>query len=90
MNDEDRRLDGNAAAGVLTEVFAAEMTTAMGECAHCGATNAVGAVQVYLDAPGTVLRCPACTNVLMTIVRARELLHVDLSGVRRFEIATTP
>jgi len=87
MNDDDQRLDGNAAAGVLSEVFAVEMTTAVGTCAHCGATNALGTVQVYVQAPGTVLRCPVCSNVLMTIVHAHERLHVDLSGVRRVEIA---
>jgi len=87
MDETQLRLDGNAAAGLLTEVFAVEMTTALGTCAHCGATNALGTVQVYVHAPGTVLRCPACTNVLMTIVRSHEHLHVDLSGVRRVEIA---
>ena len=80
-------VDGNAIAGELFEVFGDEMTTAVGTCAHCGATNALGTVQVYVHAPGTVLRCPACTNVLMTIVRSHEHLHVDLSGVRRVEIA---
>jgi hypothetical protein len=86
MKDTDLRLDGNAAAGLLTEVFAAEMTTAIGTCASCGATNALGAVHVYAQAPGTVLRCPSCTAVLMTIVRARERLVVDLSGTRRVDI----
>jgi hypothetical protein len=86
MTDADLRLDGNAAAGILAEVFAAEMTTAVGACAHCGATNPLGAVQVYAQAPGTVLRCPDCTAVLMTIVRAHDRLHVDLSGTRRLEL----
>ena len=87
MNKADLRLDGNAAAGVLGEVFGVEMTTAIGTCAHCGAANAIGAVQVYAQAPGTILRCPACAGVLITIVHARERLHVDLSGTRRLEIA---
>ena len=87
MNDAELRLDGNAAAGLLSEVFAAEMTAAIGTCAHCGATNAIGAVWVYAHAPGTVLRCPACTSVLMTIVRARERLYVDVAGVRHLDFA---
>ena len=89
MNEADLRLDCNAAAGLLTEVFAVEMTTAVGTCAHCGASNAIGAVQVYAQAPGTVLRCPSCTSVLMTIVRARDRMHVDISGTRRFELAVS-
>jgi hypothetical protein len=87
MNDAELRLDGNAAAGLLSEVFAAEMTAAIGTCAHCGAANAIGAVWVYAHAPGTVLRCPDCTSVLMTIVRARERLHVDVAGVRHLHFA---
>ena len=87
MNDDDLHLDGNAAAGVLAEVFAVEMTTAVGTCAHCGATNALGAVRVYAQAPGTVLRCPACTGVLITIVQTRDRLLVDLAGTRRLELA---
>jgi hypothetical protein len=35
---------------------------------------------------GTVLRCPTCEQVLMTIVHVREELHVDLSGLRRIEL----
>jgi Zn finger protein HypA/HybF involved in hydrogenase expression len=89
MNEADLRLDGNAVAGLLTEVFAVEMTTAVGTCAHCGASNAIGAVQVYAQAPGTVLRCPSCASVLMTIVRARDQMHVDISGTRRFELAVS-
>ena len=37
-------LDGNAIAGLLREVFAVEMTTAIGTCGGCGAAGAVGAV----------------------------------------------
>jgi hypothetical protein len=51
------------------------------------ATNAIGAVWVYAHAPGTVLRCPACTGVLMTIVRAHDRMHVDVAGVRRLQFA---
>ena len=87
MNEADLRLDGNAAAGLLAEVFSVEMTAAIGTCAHCGAANAIGAVHVYDQAPGTVLRCPACTGVLITIVQTRDRLLVDLSGTRRLELA---
>ena len=80
------RLDGNAAAGTLQEIFAREMTTAMETCAHCGRSSAVGAVHVYMGGPGMVLRCPTCEAMLMCIVHAHEHLHVDLSGLRRIEL----
>ena len=84
MDDADLRLDGNAAAGLLGEVFAVEMTTAEGTCASCGATNVLGAVQLYAQAPGAVLRCPSCTAVLMCVVQLPGGgAIVDLSGLTR-------
>jgi Zn finger protein HypA/HybF involved in hydrogenase expression len=82
---EALRLDGNAAAGTLQQVFAAEVTTAVGTCATCGATDAVGAVHVYMAA-GVVLRCPHCDAVLMRIVEGRTRMWVDLSGLRMLEV----
>jgi hypothetical protein len=79
------RLDGNAAAGILQEVFAAEVTTAVGTCDGCGATNAVGAVHVY-RAAGLVLRCPGCDAVLMRIVEGRGRTWIDLRGLRSLQV----
>src|SRR5205085_9454657 len=61
-------LDGNAIAGELVELYGREMTTATGACANCGATAQIGALWVYVRAPGTVVRCPSCGNVVMVIV----------------------
>ena len=36
MADSDLRLDGNAAGGLLNEIFPFEMTTAQATCAGCG------------------------------------------------------
>jgi hypothetical protein len=85
--DEELRLDGNAAAGLLSEVFAAEMTTATGTCASCGAENVMARVQLWAHAPGAVLRCPICIAVLMCVVRVPDGgLVVDLSGLRRIRM----
>ena len=80
---EERRLDGNAVAWLLGELFAAEATTAIVRCAHCGAEGAVATVQVYADGPGTVLRCPGCEEVVMRFARIRGELVADLRGVGR-------
>ena len=79
-------LDGNAIAGLLQEVFAVEMTTAIGTCADCGAAGPVGAVRVYRGA-GIVLRCPHCDNVLAKIVKNDSRVWVDLTGIRTLEVA---
>ena len=80
---DELRLDGNAVAGVLGELFVAEMTTAVVRCAHCGAEGAVATVHVYAHGPGTVLRCPGCEEVLMRIARIRGELVADLRGIGR-------
>jgi hypothetical protein len=85
---DEMRLDGNAAAGILQEVFATEVTTAVGTCGGCGAVDAIGAVHVYMAA-GVVLRCPHCDRVLMRIVQGRERVWLDLSGLRSLEVNTS-
>jgi hypothetical protein len=82
-----RMVDGNAIAGLLQEVFAVEMTTAVGTCANCGASEAIGAVHVYRGA-GVVLRCPHCDNVLAKIVKDEARVWFDMPGVRGLQIST--
>jgi hypothetical protein len=74
-------LDGNAIAGLLHDVFSSEMTTATGTCATCGSASIVAELVVYLQAPGTVVRCPVCGNIMMVFVRRREVTCVDLHGL---------
>jgi hypothetical protein len=83
---DELMLDGNAVAGLLAEVFAVEMTTAVGTCRSCGAAGPVGAVRVYRGA-GIVLRCPHCDAVLAKIVRAEDRAWLDLGGMRTLELA---
>jgi hypothetical protein len=75
-------LDGNAAAGELSEVFTLDPTTAIATCAGCGATGAMAAVHVYEATMGTVLRCPQCDTVLLRLVHTRDELHMEMRGVR--------
>ena len=64
-------LDGNAIAGQLVEVFGAELTTATGVCASCGASGVVAELVVYLQAPGTVVRWRRLGRVLLVGVAGR-------------------
>ena len=78
-------LDGNAIAGLLREVFGAEMTTARGTCAHCGAAGLVAELVVYVQAPGAVARCRSCESMLLVIVDVRGVKCVDLQGIAVLE-----
>jgi Family of unknown function (DUF6510) len=80
-------LDGNAIGGLLIEVFGAEMTTASGTCASCGAVMQVAELVVYLEAPGTVARCRTCESVVMVVVDKQGIKCVDLRGLDKLEHA---
>jgi recombinational DNA repair protein (RecF pathway) len=82
-------LDGNAVAGLLQEVFGADMTSAIGSCAACGVTEPVGAIHVYRGA-GIVLRCPHCDNALAAIVRDERRVWITFQGIRALELAVQP
>jgi hypothetical protein len=74
------RLDGNAIAATLVDVFGEEMTTASGSCAWCGRLSQLAEAIVYLPAPGIVARCPRCEGILLVIIQRRGRACVDLNG----------
>jgi hypothetical protein len=74
-------LDGNTIAGALGELFVADVSVAVVECAGCGHTGVVAEAVVYADAPGMVARCPECSDVLLRLVRSQRRAWLDLSGV---------
>jgi hypothetical protein len=74
-------LDGNAIAGVLADVFGADMTAATGVCAHCGAAGPVAELEAYVRAPGVVVRCRRCRGLLVVLVERRGMTCVDVAGL---------
>ena len=85
---QDRRLDGNALAGPLQELFAVDISAAVGTCASCGGTGPMGEQQLYADAPALVLRCRSCTGVLLRLGADGDHLRADLSGLRLLVVPT--
>lgn len=73
-------LDGNAAAGILNEIFAIEMTACPVECASCGREGELGTLQAFMQAPGIVLRCPGCENIILRVVEMPDGFYLDLRG----------
>ncbi|HET6983262.1 MAG TPA: DUF6510 family protein [Myxococcaceae bacterium] len=88
MDETELKLDGNAIAGLLREVFVHEMTVARGACASCGAIAPVGAQDVYMSplSPGAVLRCKRCQGVLMVLVHAGGRYRFGLRGLSWLEL----
>jgi len=82
----ENTLDGNAAAGMLQEIFPFEMTLAQVTCTGCGTTTVIGATAAYMHGMGTIVRCPRCDNVLIRIVHARGRYLLDMRGVRVLQV----
>ena len=78
----DRRLDGNALAGPLLELFTVDLSGATATCSHCGASGPLGEQPLYADAPALVLRCRGCSGVLLRYGEGDGHLRIDLSGLR--------
>jgi hypothetical protein len=76
----ERELDGNALAGTLEMLFGSDMTAIPGRCANCGTVNMVGAMRAYTHAPGAVVRCPACDEVVLRVVQTADATYVDARG----------
>ena len=74
-------LDGNAAAGELSEVYALDVTMAVSTCAGCGETGPVAQAMLYETRMDSVLRCPACDSVLLRYVRGGGELRLEMRGV---------
>ncbi len=82
----ENKLDGNAAAGMLQEIFPFDMSLAQVTCTGCGTANVIGATAAYMQGMGTVIRCPSCDTVLIRIVHARGRYMLDMRGVRVLQI----
>jgi NAD-dependent SIR2 family protein deacetylase len=79
MTDNFDYQDGNAVAGALAEVFAADVAAAEAICRHCGQRGRVAELRVYRG-PGLVARCPSCEEPVLRFVRTPTSAHLDLRG----------
>jgi len=81
-------LDANATAGVLYEIFGAEMTAEPTECANCGKEGEIGALLAFTHGPGIVLRCSGCEQVVIRIVQTPEAIYLDARGAVYLRLTT--
>ena len=75
-------LDGNAAAGLLSELFALDVTVAEVTCGSCGVVARVGETRLYGGVMGAIFRCAHCDGVVMRLVRTPVGIRLDMRGSR--------
>ena len=79
MEMEDLHTDANDIAGLLQEVFVAEVTAAGRVCQSCGLDSQIGAHRLYTGA-GFVLRCPGCGDLAAVIAELPDRNVISLHG----------
>lgn len=75
--------DGSSIGGLLAAVFGRDVTAEEERCAHCGTISVIATLRVYGRGPGVVVRCPACTDVILRVVETPGGVRVDASGATR-------
>ena len=89
MNSNKNYLDGNAAAGELSNIFKMDVTSSDAHCANCGTTKHLAEAHVYMQGPGIVARCPACEHVLLRLVSLEQRVMIDMRGLMYLSIDTS-
>ncbi|MEV4688212.1 DUF6510 family protein [Microbacterium sp. LWH3-1.2] len=83
-------VDGNAAAGMLWDVFGADVTVLVGVCGGCGDASPLAEAVVELDETAAIVRCRSCTHTLFTVLRDRERVRLVLGLLREIAQPVTP
>jgi predicted RNA-binding Zn-ribbon protein involved in translation (DUF1610 family) len=76
---DELHTDGNAVAGLLSEVLAVDATIIVRRCPSCGAERPMADHRAYRGA-GIVLRCPRCEDVAVRIGVQPDRLILELRG----------
>ncbi len=83
-------LDGNAAGGLLCELFALDVTVATLTCEGCGAIATVAEVRVYGGPMGAIFRCSFCGAAVLRLARTPAGYWLDMRGARCLRVRPTP
>ena len=80
-------LDGNAAAGILSEIFAGDVTTTIGVCGGCGDSAPLAEAVVEIDEFAAIVRCRGCTHTMVTVLRGATETRVVFGTLKEFRIS---
>lgn len=81
MSGESSALDGNAAAGLLQQIFAVDTTRARIQCSACESVQPLAKLMLYGLPMGNILRCPQCQAALIRAVTHGKVCWLDFRGV---------
>lgn len=81
----ERHLDGNAVAGLLSELLTVDATVLRRTCQNCGDEHALAGHRAY-QGPGTVLRCPGCGVIGVRVAELGGEVAVEWRGVFRISL----
>ena len=84
---DDVHTDGNAVAGLLSQLLAVDATSIARRCQSCGDERPIADHRAYHGA-GIVLRCPSCSEVALIIGIGAADVTVELRGT--FQVAVRP
>jgi hypothetical protein len=83
MIADARSSDGNTVAGPLGRFFAFDITRMIVCCGNCGSESPLGALRLYGDQMGIVLRCVHCSEVNLRALEFNGTLSLDARGATR-------
>jgi hypothetical protein len=79
--DMELMLDANAVAGTLEQIFGRDVTASLTTCNQCGNIAALGTLEAFTYAPGVVLRCSRCEQIVLRFSTTPEGVYLDLRGL---------
>lgn len=74
-------VDGNAVAGMLTDVLAGDPTRVELTCGHCAARVPLAETVVEREPTSAIVRCRTCTHTLLTLLDSPEAIVVRVGGL---------
>ena len=74
--------DGNAADGILREVFAFDAASVTLTCGQCGAIGPVGTTSLDGGSLSKVLRCSHCATAILRVIRTPRGLWLEMESIR--------
>lgn len=80
------RVDGNAASGVLSEIFTADMTLAQVTCRFCDLTGALAETTAEIDEASVTLICRGCSHTLLRCVKTSSGHDLSFPGLAALAI----